>query len=262
MPPHFHIGTMGFSYDDWLGNFYPKSAKPADFLRLYSQVFDALELDTTFHAMPPVDRFARWAEHTPDHFRFTLKTPRAITHDNRIDLGIPLMHEFLRRAHTLGEKLACIVIQFGPSFAIDQFDNLEKFLRKLPAGARYAVEFRHRTWLTAETATMLRTYHCAFIAGDYAVQPDPIFNTSDQLYLRLIGIHDTYDRKDHERVDMTRRLTWWRDKITPHFPHLKDVFIFFNNDYAGHSPATANRMKRLLNLPVNDPAPEPQGALF
>ena len=79
--PDWRIGTMGFSYADWAGVFYPPGTKAGDYLEHYAQYFDTVELDTTFHAAPPPERFRRWAEVTPDGFRFCMKMPRAVTHD-------------------------------------------------------------------------------------------------------------------------------------------------------------------------------------
>ena len=79
--PNWRIGTMGFSYADWAGTFYPEEMKPANYLDFYARHFDAVELDTTFHA-PPAERVRQWAEATPDDFRFAVKAPRAVTWDS------------------------------------------------------------------------------------------------------------------------------------------------------------------------------------
>src|SRR4051794_31063264 len=78
----WRIGTMGFSYEDWSGPFYPRSMKSAEWLAWYARHFNAVELDTTFYAAPAPDRVARWAASTPEDFCFSLKTPRGITHDS------------------------------------------------------------------------------------------------------------------------------------------------------------------------------------
>ena len=76
----WRLGTIGFGYDDWRGPFYPANAKAGDYLAFYGRYFNAVELDTTFHATPPPDRAARWASAGPDDFRFCPKAPRALTH--------------------------------------------------------------------------------------------------------------------------------------------------------------------------------------
>ncbi|HLF91557.1 MAG TPA: DUF72 domain-containing protein, partial [Anaerolineales bacterium] len=76
----FHLGAMGYGYKDWLGNFYPDHARPATYLNFYSQIFDAVEMDTTFYGTPRPGIVQRWRDQTPDGFIFCPKTPRTITH--------------------------------------------------------------------------------------------------------------------------------------------------------------------------------------
>ena len=71
------IGTCGWSYKEWSGVFYPRGMKPGEYLSYYSEQFDSVELDTTFHAVPPPERVRRWASVTPKHFQFCVKAPRA-----------------------------------------------------------------------------------------------------------------------------------------------------------------------------------------
>src|SRR5687768_13678275 len=78
---NWRLGTIGFSYADWAGPFYPRGMKPGEYLPYYARFFDAVELHTTFHAIPPPSRIRRWADATPEHFRFTVKSPRAVTHE-------------------------------------------------------------------------------------------------------------------------------------------------------------------------------------
>src|SRR3954469_23598862 len=77
----WRLGTMGFGYDDWSGPFYPRGVKSGDWLTFYARYFDAVELDTTFHAAPDAGRVRRGAAPVPDDFRFCAKAPRAVPHD-------------------------------------------------------------------------------------------------------------------------------------------------------------------------------------
>jgi uncharacterized protein YecE (DUF72 family) len=86
--------------------------------------------------------------------------------------------------------------------------------------------------------------------------------TSDFIYIRWIGEHGRYQTKDHEQVDMTPQLEkWWAD-IQSRQRELRAVYGFFNNDYAGHGPATCNRFKEIAGLPATSSRPPQQGRLF
>jgi uncharacterized protein YecE (DUF72 family) len=128
---NWRLGTMGFSYAEWADLFYPRELKPGDYLAYYAKHFDAVELDTTFYAVPPVDRVRRWADVTPDDFRFSVKTPRAVTHDQSLEKGVQSMLQFIDVMRALGRKLGVVLLQFPPSFTIREMGKLDRFLEHL-----------------------------------------------------------------------------------------------------------------------------------
>src|SRR5438045_3005701 len=139
----WRLGTMGFSYSEWAGSFYPKGLKAGDWLSYYARHFNAVELDTTFHAAPPPERVRRWADVTPDDFRFSVKTPRAVTHDAPLDRGVGEMLKFLDAVAEFRQKLGVVLLQFSPSFSARELPKLDAFLGQMPGHVRFAVEFRH-----------------------------------------------------------------------------------------------------------------------
>jgi uncharacterized protein YecE (DUF72 family) len=257
----WRLGTMGFSYADWAGTLYPPGMKPGDYLGHYARYFDAVELDTTFHAVPPAERFRRWAEATPAGFRFSVKTPRAVTHDVPPDRAVPAMLEFLDAARGLGEKLGVVLIQYPPGFEADQFERVDAFLSELPADVRYAVELRNRTWGSRRTLDMLRRHRCCLVAAEYLTRPGRVHATTDFLYVRWIGEHGRFPRQDREQIDVGESLAWWAAQLANVGPELTAAWGFFNNDFAGYSVATCNRFKGMLGLPVVEPPAIP-GGLF
>jgi uncharacterized protein YecE (DUF72 family) len=260
----YRIGTMTFSEKTWLGSFYPPGTRPSEYLTFYSTQFNALEIDATYHAVPDPSRVVRWLEQTPPDFRFALKTPSAVTHEGRIDRNLPAMLDFLYVARHLQEKLAVVLIQLPPSCSVSEFGPLATFLQALPTGPgqpRYAVEFRHASWRTDRVATLLADLRMARVAIDYAGHTAEIVNTTDFLYLRFIGEHGRFTVKDREQVDMTETLEWWRDRIGEQ-SGVKTLWALFNNDYAGHSPATARTFRQMLGIPAPQAAPRTQGMLF
>ncbi len=77
----YFIGTMGFSYQDWAGSFYPPGVKARDYLVHYSRVFNAVEIDSTFYGIPKSSSIVRWRDQSPSDFKICLKVPRSITHE-------------------------------------------------------------------------------------------------------------------------------------------------------------------------------------
>lgn len=257
----WRLGTMGFSYGDWAGPFYPSGMKAGDYLGQYAKHFDAVELDTTFHATPPGERFRRWAGATPPGFRFSVKTPRAVTHDSPPDRALGAMLEFLDAARELGEKLGVVLIQFPPGFQADQFARVEAFLAALPTDLRYAVELRNRTWGSRRTLEMLRRHRCGLVAAEYLTRPGRVHVTTDFVYVRWIGQHGRFATHEREQIDVSASLGWWKGQLEAVAPEVKTVWGFFNNDYAGYGVGTCNRFKGMLGLAAVEP-PEIPGGLF
>src|SRR5438552_3559036 len=93
------VGTSGWSYPSWRPAFYPAGTKPEEFLRLYAQRFDTVELNTTGYRLPSEDQFQRWADAVPDGFRFAVKMP--IFRLDRVTT-------FVERVRALGDRLGPI----------------------------------------------------------------------------------------------------------------------------------------------------------
>lgn len=258
----WRIGTIGFSYPDWSGPFYPEYLKQADWLEYYSRHYDTVELDTTFYAIPPIERVERWAAAVPANFRFCPKTPRTITHEGLLATKADEMRRFVEACRAFGPKLGAVLIQFPPSVTAERFADVDAFLGSLPADARFAVEFRHRSWGTADALHLLHDRGCAFVSAEYATRPARVFATADFLYLRLIGVHDTYPKHERELADPSDRLAWWREAAGRVAEKVTGGFVFANNDYAGYAPATANRVKHLFGQVVKEPTEGKTGELF
>lgn len=258
---NWYVGTMGFGYKPWQGSFYPDKLPKAQQLPYYASRFNALEMDSTFYGTPREETVTRWRELTPKGFRFCPKAPREITHDLRLaEAAGGSLTNFLDTMRLLGEQLGPIVFQFPPDFPVAERDALAAFLPRLPRDFRFAVELRHRSWWSDETADLLRAHDVCWIAADYIYLPKEIRRTTDFLYLRFLGRHGQFATKTHEILDKTEELQGWLAQIAAQ-PEVGDVYAFFNDDYAGHSPATADRFKGLLGLDVA-PGPPEQGRLF
>jgi len=260
----YHIGTMGFAYEQWRnGVFYPAGMSQRQYLGYYSQRFNAVEMDSTFYGVPQPTTLQRWTTVTESPFTICPKTPRDITTNLRLVNILEPMLAFLDAIRLLGDKLGPILIQFPPGFTNDYHTRLGDFLAALPTDLRYAVEFRHRSWHTAATADLLAKHTVAWVMADYIHMPQRItYRTADFLYLRFIGPHGQYATKDHEIEDKTVVLHQWHQQIQEHSGKITAVYAFFNNDYSGYSPATANKFKQIVGLAPAEIRPYQQGRLF
>ncbi len=170
----FYIGTMGFSYKDWAGAFYPPSLAARDYLSYYSRIFNAVEIDSTFYGIPKIGSLIRWRDNSPDEFKICVKVPRSITHDARLVNVQTEMTEFIHAVNTLGEKLSVILIQFPPSYSSSNASLVNDFLEALPKSRRYAVEFRNSSWYTKHTAAMLMQHEVCWAATEFQGVPKEV----------------------------------------------------------------------------------------
>ncbi|MBI3941375.1 MAG: DUF72 domain-containing protein [Chloroflexi bacterium] len=258
----WYLGTMGFSYKDWEGVFYPPQTSSRDYLAHYSRIFNAVELDSTFYGTPPTSTVERWAAVTPQDFKFAAKVPQKITHELQLSHAWEEMQAFLATMRLLGDKLGPILIQLPPSFDVSRLATLADFLGTLPGDIRYAVEFRDRSWYIPEVGEVLSSHRIAWASTDYGDLPRHIEPVTNFLYIRWIGQHGRFAHHDREGLDLTPQLKWWQDRLRPYAGKVEAIYGFFNNDYAGHSPATCNTFKRIIGLPVEEYIPPRQGTLF
>ena len=259
---HWYLGTMGFSYNDWSGPFYPSYVDARDYLAYYTQYFNAVEIDSTFYGTPRPEVVEHWAESVPEGFKICAKLPKAITHELEL-IGVEgLTGEFLHTIRLLGDRLGVILIQFPPSFNIEKYEDLDRFLGGLPQDLRYAVEIRHRSWYSDVTERLFRKHRVAWAITEYEELPIRLVATADFVYFRLIGVHGRFARHDRMQIDVTKKLEWWQGHLEPLAHEVETTFGFFNNDYAGFSPATANQFKEIAGLPLKPLEPPQQPRLF
>jgi uncharacterized protein YecE (DUF72 family) len=259
---NFYLGTMGFSYTDWVGPFYPESMAQRNFLKHYSRFFNAVEIDSTFYGTPRVEAVQRWYLDTPDDFRFCPKVPKVITHEKGLRGAHLDMTDFILVMRALKEKLGVILIQLPPSFGADQINILDNFLGSLPDDLRFAVEFRNYSWYQSQTEQMLLKHHVCWTGTEYPDLPRGITLTSDFAYFRLIGQHGQFVHHNREQIDRSNNLKWWYQHLVNQRDALVSIYGFFNNDYAGFGVGSCNQFKVLAGLPAPDLRPPLQGRLF
>jgi uncharacterized protein YecE (DUF72 family) len=253
------VGSQGWNYDAWVGPFYPEGTRPVDFLRVYSRAFDTVEVDSTFYATPAASTLRDWASRVPDGFQFALKLPQEITHENRLRNVAEPLDLFVARVRELGPKLGPILVQLGPDFAPNELPALATFLPMLPRDMRVAVEFRQRSWIHDGVIALLAEHNVALALTDGRWIPRKVMlglaerPTADFTYVRWMGPDREIVDYSRVQVDRSREIEAWA-RILPALAKRVAVYGYFNNHFAGHSPASVRALQQRLGLPVVDPS--------
>jgi uncharacterized protein YecE (DUF72 family) len=142
----FYIGSAVWAHQGWVGNFFPKGTKQADYLREYARRLTAVEGNTTFWATPSVETVRRWTEDTPAHFRFCPKLPRGVSHAGQLMAHLAEAQRFIDLMRNLGTRLGPLFLQLPPRYSPKLLNDLQKFLAAWPREVKLAVEVRHFDW--------------------------------------------------------------------------------------------------------------------
>lgn len=263
------IGCQGWNYDDWVTKrdgetiFYPHGTRSGEMLALYAQLLTSVEVDSTFYAVPSAASVEHWAQIVPPDFTFSLKLPRAITHENMLGGGAQneaLLHEFCERARLLQKKLAVILIQLPPQFApsAENIKALRAFLPILPRDLRFSAEFRHSEWMQSEISELLAGYNVAIALVEGAWihrrslwRAAAVSQQLDFAYVRWMGERDLTNFSAVVRPQ-DENLQKWAAALETLQEKGRDVCAYFSNYYEGHAPASVVKLKRLLGQKISD----------
>jgi uncharacterized protein YecE (DUF72 family) len=237
-------GTSGFNYPEWEGRFYPERLPAGEMLAYYAARFPTVEINYTFYRMPTEPLLAGWAAQVPEHFTFTLKAPRRITHDRRLkDVADPTA-AFCRTAATLGARLALLLFQLPPNLKCD-LGLLEAFLDTLPPRVRAAFEFRHDSWFSDSVYERLDARRLALCVADSETRHTPMVATAEYGYVRL---------RDEGYADAD--LAAWASRIAAE-TRWRDAYVYFKHEDEGKGPEFARAF--MGHLAALSPVPSPDG---
>jgi uncharacterized protein YecE (DUF72 family) len=228
------IGTSGFQYAEWKGNFYPEDLPTAKMLPYYAERLKTTEINYTFHRIPAPKTIDNWNKLTPARFRFALKAPQKITHWSKLRDCTDTMRYFHDVTAGLAEKLGPVLFQLPPNFKKDTF-VLADFVNCLPSGARAAFEFRHDSWFADEVWDIFKSRNVALCINETAEFAAPKISTADFGYLRL-------RREDYAGSDVER----WAEFVRQQAAAWADAFVYFKHEEAGLGPRLAAQMTELL----------------
>ena len=255
------FGTSGFSAGGWVGTFYPEKTKPKDYLGLYSQVLDTVEIDSTFYGTPATKTVENWYKRTPDGFVFAAKVAESITHDKCLKNCDEEFGEFISTMGNLKEKLGPLLFQFpyfSGSSGIDEgefVERVESFLPKLPREMQFAMEIRNKAWIGTRLLDTLHKHNVALALIDHPKMPRPKRMvdadaiTADFVYSRLLGdryaIEELTTSWDKTVVDKSSEIDEWVE-VTNVLRKRVPVYTFVNNHFDGHAPATVAELKKRI----------------
>lgn len=254
------IGCSGWKYDDpiekggWIGVFYPD--EKTKFLKYYSQFFDTVEFDAIFYeklySQMSKGTFIGLSRATPEHFQFSVKVPEIITHKKKLNVEQGAFAEFEKYLEMLEplksyNKLGAILFQLPPYFNVEDFRKIEDFLKMLPRGYDYAVEFRHESWQTEGALELLEQHNVASVMTD---SPEPSLQflsspvvTADHAFIRLHGRNHGFW---YNYLYSKTELEPWAEKVLDIEQKVKKLRIYFNNHYGGAAIINALQFEEML----------------
>src|SRR5215831_12870651 len=181
-----YAGTSGFAYTAWKPAFYPAKLPSTQFLKHYASRLNCVEINYTFRRLPSAGTLAAWVEATPPGFVFAVKANMRITHILRLKNAGEATELFFRMIDPLrtSRRLGPVLFQLPPALKCD-VGLLRAYLDLLPAGLRYAFEFRHQSWLVEEIYAELRARNISLCVAESERLEVPEVITADFVYYRL-----------------------------------------------------------------------------
>jgi uncharacterized protein YecE (DUF72 family) len=218
--PIIRVAAPVWGTPEWKGTWYPKKAKPADYLYHYSRQFDSIELNVTHYQIPPAERVLKWKEMTPKGFLFCPKIYKGISHHKQLVDCEELTAVFCDRMALFGDRLGICFLQLPPHFSPQKAQILINYLENFPTETRLAIEFRHKDWFdypneetreaVREVFSVMRRYGFISLMTDVSGRRDVMHMrlTSDTMVLRLVGNY--LDKTDYERIeDWVEKMDNW-----------------------------------------------------
>ncbi len=240
MSPKLFIGTSGWHYYHWRGNFYPQKLTTKDWLSFYSERFNTVEINASFYRLPQESTFATWHQTVPSEFCFAVKVSRFITHIKRLKDSQEPLYTFTSRAKCLDNNLGPLLYQLPPGLHRDD-SRLEAFLELLDKKQRHVFEFRHQSWMEKTIYDLLHRYDIGFCIYDMPGFTSPFISTADFAYIRFHGHDDLYSSRYPDA-----KLADWAKKLQKISSNLKTLYVYFNNDASGFAVENAITLRKHL----------------
>ncbi|MHA1274295.1 MAG: DUF72 domain-containing protein [Promethearchaeota archaeon] len=250
------IGTSGWTYDEWIGSFYPKNLKKKFFLSYYSNIFYTNEINTTFYNIPSKKVVENWVKKTPKNFLFAAKLPKKITHENKLDIDYCMddLNVFLKAMSPLinSNKLLAFLIQLPPSFRKDlHLNTLKEFINNWPEergkkSYQLVIEFRHKSWIIDNIFEYLKKNSLTYcIVIEPLLPPRMDITNPELIYMRFHG----YGKKIwFDYCFSEEEIKKWAKKVKEIVNKAKIISIYFNNHFSGYAAKNSLMLMKELAL--------------
>lgn len=233
-----YLGTSGWYYNHWLGDFYPTDLNKGEWLRFYSRKFGTVEINASFYRMPFPSMLKGWRRKTPENFLLTFKGNRIITHVKKLQGVNKTLQKFYSLTELVKEKRGVILWQLPPMLSRND-GLLEGFLNELNQRIPQVIEFRHKSWYEKEVYDLLRKYNIGYCIVSCPDLPVHIEVTSNFAYIRWHGKENWYSSNYS-----TKELEKWAH--TMRNLDVKDIYGYFNNDFNCYAPKNCLQLKEIL----------------
>jgi uncharacterized protein YecE (DUF72 family) len=251
------VGCAKWGRKDWVGRVYPAGTKEADFLKLYAEHFNSIELNATFYRIPTVNQTAGWASQVGSGFKFSPKITDKISHLRRLKDVKDLTDRFLKGISGFKENLGPVFLMPHPGMGPKSFETIEAFIQSLPDDIELFVELRHPQWYSEQEVfdkvfSMLEQNNVGSIITDASGRRDCVHMrlTTPVGFIRFVGngLHPS----DYTRVDeWVQRIKIWMNS------GLQKLYFFMHQTEEIHSPPLCKYVIQQLNKHCGTSLKEP-----
>ena len=247
--PRLWIGTSGLILPVPNKQALPPAWHDRPRISYYATLFNSIEVNSSFYKIPLPATFARWAAEVPDEFRYTVKLWRGISHIPDLLFDPAEVRRFLEAANCLAQKRGCLLIQLPPRLTAKASGQLESLLDLVRGSCgngcwKMAVEFRHRSWYSAEVDAILSGHATGRVLHDMpssaVAELPPDQAAIPFVYLRFHGPKGDYKGGYEHPV-----LAAWAERIALWLSQKKEVYVYFNNTI-GDALADLAKLQSLL----------------
>lgn len=209
---------------------YPEEFKDKSRLHFYSSLMNSIEINSSFYKTPMAATVSKWANDVPDHFKFTFKLSKEITHQKGLDFDREKVKHFMEVISAVGNKKGCLLIQFPPSIRLGDIRQIRLLINELRITDPHqewniAIEVRHPSLYHSSLYKLSEDYHVGIVIQDKPQAPTPHLETNlPFIYLRFHGPDGDYrgSYQDPVLYEYTSYIKEW-------IADGKIVYTYFNN---------------------------------